>query len=306
MSKPGLPAEEYMTTGQSGGKCVACHSLSRDGKKMAITYNGGNGAATVVDVATSAVMPSIAAWNFATFMPDGSELITVEQGVMSVRDATTQAVITTVPAAGYASHPDVSPDGTQLVYVVPKATSADWHFGGGQLVVQSYDRTTHTFGAPRMLLTDAFNDYYPSFSPDGQWILYNRSTDNSTSGAYNNATANLAVIKVDGSQPPVELTIANLTGPLTNSWGRWAPFAQTFGAQQEPILWITVSSKRDFGVRMINGAPDPARPQIWMAPFFPNRAAAQHDPSAPMFHLPFQNLDSQNHIAQWTTHIVTQ
>jgi len=28
------------------------------------------------------------------------------------------------------------------------------------------------------------------------------------------------------------------------------------------------------------------------------------DPSAPSFRLPFQNLDSRNHIAQWTERVV--
>jgi hypothetical protein len=53
MSKPGLPAEEYMTTNQTSGRCVACHVLSRDGTKLAVTYDGGDGAATLVDVGTA-------------------------------------------------------------------------------------------------------------------------------------------------------------------------------------------------------------------------------------------------------------
>jgi len=42
-----------------------------------------------------------------------------------------------------------------------------------------------------------------------------------------------------------------------------------------------------------------------MTPFFPNRAARGADPSAPVFRLPFQNLDSSNHIAQWTERVVS-
>ena len=78
---------------------------------------------------------------------------------------------------------------------------------------------------------------------------------------------------------------------------RWAPFAQTVGANAEPIYWITVSSKRDFGVRLVGlraaadlddaVLPATARP--------PPRIRAP-----PAFRLPFQNIDSNNHIAQWT------
>jgi hypothetical protein len=41
-----------------------------------------------------------------------------------------------------------------------------------------------------------------------------------------------------------------------------------------------------------------------MTPFFPGRAALGNDPSAKAFRLPFQNLDSSNHIAQWTERVV--
>ena len=46
------------------------------------------------------------------------------------------------------------------------------------------------------------------------------------------------------------------------------------------------------------------RPQIWMTPFFPDRAATGADPTAPAFRLPFQDLNSSNHIAQWTERVV--
>jgi len=86
---------------------------------------------------------------------------------------------------------------------------------------------------------------------------------------------------------------------------RWAPFAQTVGPNNEPMYWLTISSKRDFGVRLTNtGLSQPVkRAQIWMTPFFPMRAATQ-DPSARAFRLPFQNLESSNQTAQWTERVV--
>jgi hypothetical protein len=41
-----------------------------------------------------------------------------------------------------------------------------------------------------------------------------------------------------------------------------------------------------------------------MTPFFPTAASAAMDPSSAAFRLPFQNIDSNNHIAQWTEQIV--
>jgi len=99
---------------------------------------------------------------------------------------------------------------------------------------------------------------------------------------------------------PIELAKADQTMGLTNSWGRWAPFAQTLGAANEPMYWVTVSSKRNFGVRLVNAN----RPQIWMTPFFPNQASSSVDPSNVPFRLPFQDITSDNHIAQWTEKVV--
>lgn len=299
MGKPGEPAEEYMTTDQTSGRCVACHVLSRDGTKMAVTYDGGGAAATFVDVATGAAQTSAASWNFGAFTADGNQFFSVEAGVMVLRNYGDQSVVATVPTAGAnASQPDVSADGTQLAYVAEPAPGTDWAVVGGQIVVQTFDQTSATFGAPRVLVADGANNFYPSFSPDGQWVLFNKATDGGSS--YNDASASLWVVKADGSQPAVELVSANQAG-MTNSWGRWAPFAQTFGAQNEPMYWITVSSKRDFGVRLVGLQ----QPQLWMSPFFPNRAASGADPSVPMFRLPFQNIDGSNHIAQWAERVVS-
>jgi hypothetical protein len=307
MAKPGQPAEEFMTTNQTTGRCVACHSLSRDGTKMAITYDGGNGAAATIDVATSTRSGDMSPWNFATYTPDGSKLLTVFTGIITVRDATTGAAITNMPSASYVTHPDISADGTRLVYIVrpgTPGTGADWSFTGGQVFTRTYDPVTQTFGAETPLVTAGANNFYPSWSPDGQWILFNR-TDGGD--AYNNANASLWVVKSDGSAPPIELATMNRGLGLTNSWGRWAPFQQTVGAGFDPIYWITVSSKRDFGVRLHNSALEVAaqRPQIWMTAFFVGKANMNLDPSAPAFRLPMQNIEGNNHIAQWTERVVT-
>ncbi len=305
MSKPGQPAEEFMTTDQTANRCVACHVLSRDGTKMAITYDGGNGAATMVDVASATRAPSIAggAWNFGTFMPDGNEFIAISNGQFTVRDYATQAVLASLTTTGWATHPDMSSDGTQLVYVSATVPGADWHFGSGQIIVQAYDATNRVLGPARTLVADANNNYYPTWSPDNQWILFNKSTDNSSGGgAYNNPSATLWIIKADGSAPAIQLSTANLAaGGLTNSWGRWAPFQQTVGMTGDPLYWVTVSSKRDFGVRK---RLTDDWPQVWMFAFSPALAGAGTDPGAPAFRLPFQNLDGKNHIAQWAEAVV--
>jgi hypothetical protein len=291
----GQQAEEFYTTTQAG-RCVACHALSRDGTRMAITYDGGDGPASVVDVATRTATPGGTAWNFATYSPDGERLITSSRGVLTERNGTDATAIATLPLGGWATHPDYSPMGDALVYVQAAAPGADWHFTGGLLNV--LPNTGGVWGTPRPLVTDGGNNFYPSFSPDGQWVLFNRSGED----AYDDASAELWVVRADGTAPPRKLDLANVAGGLTNSWARWAPFRNTFQGPNtvaEDMYWITFSSKRAFGVRQ-----PPGKPQIWMAAFFPGRVAIGGDPTGPAFRLPFQDLASNNHIAQWTETVV--
>jgi hypothetical protein len=301
MARPGEPAEPFYTRSDAT-RCVACHVLSRDGSKMAITYDGGNGPAAILDVATRAPITAddeSLRWNFAAYDATGERLITVHDGVMMLRDGTTGEAIKAVPTGGYATHPDLSPRGDAVVYTAPAAAEVDWVFQGGRLVVQTYDADTDTFGAPTTLVEveEGYNVYYPSFSPDGAWVLYNRSTGDS----YDDDSAELFVVPTDGSRPPRRLDSPNVGVGITNSWARWAPFAQALetDGDDEPYYWLTFSSKRAFGVRLEGG-----QPQIWMAPFFPERARAEGDPSAPAFRLPFQDLATHNHIAQWTESII--
>jgi hypothetical protein len=309
MSRPGLPAEEFLTTNETGGRCIACHVLSRDGTRMAITYQDRQtspGPATMVEVATRAIAPSAASWNFGTFTPDNAQFLAIEHGKLAVRSAATQAVLATMPTTPtsvWVTHPDLSPDGTRLVYVRAALWGTDLDFKAGQIYVRSYDRATYAFGPELPLVSDDQNNFYPSWSPDGNWILFNRS---GFGGAYDDHDSAVWAIRSDGSQPPVELASANQAVGITNSWARWAPFPQTLGAGKEPMFWITTSSKRDFGVRLRNTglAQRARRAQLWMTPFFPRRAGQGKDPSVAAFRLPFQNLDSSNHIAQWTEQVV--
>jgi cytochrome c551/c552 len=316
MARPGEPAEEFLTISQAEG-CVACHVLSRDGTKMAVTFEdvgaSAPGPATILDVATKVRAPVKAAWDFATFTPDSMQLLSVGDGVLKVRDAATQDVLATMtnddPDARV-SHPELSPDGTQLAYVyIPRqGWNTDIEFKLGQIHVRSYNSVTHEFGLDQVLVTDGQNNFSPSWSPDGAWIAFNKC--HAADVNYDDSASSTWVVKADGSQLPIELARANQAPGLTNSSVRWAPFAQTFGDAKQPMFWLTMSSKRDFGVRLRNtGQPQRGSPgkraQLWMTPFFPERAALGMDPSVPAFRLPFQNLDSSNQTAQWTERVVT-
>ncbi len=298
----GQPAEPFYTTTEAG-RCVACHAISRDGERMAVGYDGGNRSSTVVDVAaqTALIAPETEFWNFPAYSPDSARLVTSRGGVLTVRDGATGTVTGSVPTGVFATHPDFSPTGTFMAFTAtpaaPNPNTADWSFTGGTIATIPFDAATGAWGTPTTIITGGGNNYYPAVSPDGQWVLFNRSD----SDAYDDANAELWVARVDGSGAR-KLDLANVGPGLTNSWPRWAPFRSNFGpaGSAEDIFWITWSSRRDFGVRLVGVRT----PQIWMSPFFPSRAALGEDPTAPAFRLPFQDILSNNHIAQWTEVVV--
>ncbi|MBK7539901.1 MAG: PD40 domain-containing protein [Myxococcales bacterium] len=306
VEKPTVAPSRLFPAGQEpggAGTCIGCHVLSKDGSKMAMTLDGGNGRGTAFNVAnrtaTIAVNPDLR-WNFATFSPDGNKLLTVYQGIMSIRDTsggTVRATLTNT-AGKYATHPEISPDGSKLVNV-ECVGGYEAQASTCSVVIRPLNLTDHTAGAIQTLVAyaDGAEAYYPSFSPDGVWIAYTRSGG----GTYNIGSAETWLVKADGSGTPIKLSAADKdqTG-RTNSWARWVPFGQTFGPSNEPMFYLTFSSVRPYGVRLPSGGT----PQIWMTPVFPGRAQAGQDPSGPAFRVPFQDVATGNHIAQWTQAIV--
>jgi hypothetical protein len=312
MSTPTIPPASYFPMGNNPTPCIGCHGLSRDGTKMALTLDSGNGRGTIFNVADRAVLvpfdpnapggqcnPAAGpCWNFATFTPDATKLVTVFQGQMVLRNTAGGAVISSLTNSPglLGDHPELSPDGKTLANVETTQDFADYQIQDGSIVTRTFDDATNTFGAIKMLVPQApgASNYYPSWSPDGQWIAFTRTAGNS----YNDTSAEVWIIKADGTQAPIQLNLADLGVNLTNSWARWAPFAQSSGANAEPLFYLTFSTTRPFGVRPTGGT------QIWMTPVFPDRAAAGQDPSGPSFRMPFQRIDTSNHIAQWTQQVV--
>jgi hypothetical protein len=318
-----VPASTRFLANNGPGTCVGCHVLSRDGEHMAVSFEGGYGYLATLNVrdpgAYTAGGPSGPERGaFAAFFDDDRSVLAVFDGQASplggdgdatdprngqilAYDATTGAVDAArqVPiGAGHrAAHVTVAPDGRTAVYV-DYADSAErpFHEARGSIMAIGYDPERRAWGAPRVVVPydGVSNNYYPSVSPDGRWVLFNRAPGD----AYDNPEASIWVVPLDGSRAPIELANAGAVAHATNSWPRWAPFmrADELGATR---LWFTFSSKRDYGVRLVGAA----RAQIWMAAFDPNVALSGADGSAAAFWLPFQNLETRNHTAVWTERV---
>ncbi|MDP8999597.1 MAG: hypothetical protein M3O46_05740, partial [Myxococcota bacterium] len=216
----------------------------------------------------------------------------------------------------------------------------DAHVYGGSLYTVPYTGNGTFTAPPSLFLpSNGENNYYPSYSPDVpmSYVIFNR-VDNMKAGpmcnggfcpddSFSNPSARLLLMPNAALATPIDLQKANGSSvvakvPLSNSYPRWAPFVQIYHGNK--LLWFTFSSTRDYGVRVLNhktgmyqcypadaaetpGAPHQQpfvaqcqEPQLWMAPISLSEAQGAVDPSRVAFWIPYQDMSTHNHTAQWT------
>lgn len=302
----GQSAEHFLGILETGAtQCVGCHTLSRDGSTIAVGLDVPGPAA--VEAYTVGERERL--WgaggmfsggaNFFTFSPDNAQIIMSNGVSMSLHDAATGAELAPIISNG--TMPDWSPDGSQVVYArasapapcpIPELCAATGIAGGNIEVVDAGNWGATGTIAP----AGGGNNYYPSFSPDGEWIIYNRTN---LGDSYDAADARVWAVHRTGGEL---VALANASpAPGGDSWPKWAPFVDEF--RSGSLMWLTFSSRRDYGLRN-TGGNNPA--QLWMVGFDPARAAQGQDPSFSSFWLPFQDPASGNHIAQWVERIDRQ
>ncbi|UQA55577.1 PD40 domain-containing protein [Polyangium aurulentum] len=300
----GQTAEMYMNAATAGAmQCVGCHVLSRDGSRIAVGLDiPAPSVFKVYDVAKKSQYFQQGSLfggggaNFFSFSPENAQIATSNGLWIDLKNADTGATITEklVPVGAM---PDFSPDGKRLVYARPaQPPPCVGGFCGATGVSQaSLEYLTFVGGAwsaPTPLVPFAGqNNYYPSFSPDGGWVIFNRSN---LQDSYDAQDAELWVVQAAPNSTPIKLAKASTGG---DSWPKWAPDVQMY--KSGSLMWLTFSSRRAYGLRL--GAGQQA--QIWMTAFDPAKAKLGEDPSYPGFWLPFQDIGSGNHIAQWVTKV---
>ena len=299
--------KSFMTPNEVG-KCVACHTLSRNGKRLAADVGGEN--LWVVDVNDTTPPPvvfnsynnkSIAnAWS--TFNPDATRVVSAKGGVMKLIDGDTGAPIGggtgAIPLGGkFGTQPDWAPDGHRLVFAYG-ASNKDRGVQGSSIA-----RLDHAADAFSNLViirqssgsSDTYG--YPMFDPTSQWIVYMHATGASDK----NAAAKLFIAKAEAGAAEVELTLANTivadgvvpTG-IANNMPTWAP-----SSDPGEVRWIAFASKRDYGLVLANGSKyGDELQQLWVAAIDPAKLG-NGDPSYPAFRLPFQLLNENNHRPFW-------
>ncbi len=303
----GKPSTTY-TNPNDQVKCVACHVVSRDGKYMVAPVDAMSGGGLWITEVTRAAPPTPLIKNvpqtkghgFATISPDDANVVAAWGGKMWMLDRATGANKGDLPlGAVTGTHPDWSPDGSQVVF----ATGKDDSPAGASLMTIPW--AGGKWGTPAMLLQGSGmmrmpkpmmgvppppggSNLFPMHAPDGKWIAFSRGK-----GGHGDMTAQLWVIGAKGGTP-VELVNANRVvsnamgdGQTENNQPTWAPPGD--------YHWVAFNSQREYGVVLPKGTQ-----QIWVAAIDPAKLGTAQDPSFPAFRLQFQGLDEDNHRAFWT------
>ncbi|HLL21996.1 MAG TPA: hypothetical protein VK427_07690 [Kofleriaceae bacterium] len=294
------PASEAATAlyPQDPTRCGACHAVSRDGRQMALGYDGE--VLRTIDLETAAPILSTPArpMGWASFSPDGERIVVADNGVLTLRDARTGATIGPnlgrLPIPIKATHPDWSPDGRYVAMTLTN-DATNMSVGGGAIGRIAWQNGS--WGALEYLVggTATSNNYFPKYSPDSRFIAYVHA-DTASEGA---PRAELRLIEADGGGP-IRLDAASrsigfdeVLDEAANTMPSWAPDLD------RDLAWLAFASARPYGEIL----PMSGRSQIWVTAIDLSRAEQGVDPSSPAFWLPSQDVRVVNNNPVWAPRV---
>lgn len=214
------------------GKCVGCHSVSRDGKYMAVveltTRQGLDPTVHVVDIATQTEVempggplagtftsweptePGVDANRFVMASPFGLQIASVSSGLLTT--------LTETASDGWiASMPSWGPDG-RIVY-------ARSHYGDSRIVLYQEAElwsieADGTDNRPLYADPDRMS-YFPEWSPAGRWIAFTDGPANADASTFSSRQARIRIFDTQ-TETLVNPDDLNDTSSDGRTWATWS------------------------------------------------------------------------------------
>ncbi len=305
-----------------GDRCVACHTVSRDGTRLSAAFSAtcdGSGECNrpwgIVDNATQTIelvstyRPANS--NFQALSPDGSRIVfDLTDFTMRLADPSTGAVQpSALDSMTGVAHPQFNHDGSMLAYVSSAAgPGGPIEMNQSNLNVIDFNGVDFANGRTiQLAATEAPPSgegsviAFPSFLPDGQWVIYQRGTySRAKFGPAGTDTGfnNLFLSPVAGGAP---IKLGRMSGAnLDTKDNRRSYSPRPLPVAAGGYFWVAFTSPRTYGNRMVSttDATIDNRKQLWVAAIDLSPSAGA-DPSHPAFLLPGQDLTTINMDPYW-------
>lgn len=330
---PRLALTTYMGQSDGSDACVGCHTLSRDGSRIVASQGGQNKGRLVYikDLSADPTAPDFITMNgdndnriqFASFSPEADRFVAIygdtrapARNTLWFHDGTTGARIMdeSFVLPWEPDHPEWSPDGETIAVTrvgIHNTSQRPRHCGIEILKSEPGSATGWSEPMTVIPIAAGLSRYNPSFVPDSSLFVFSESVcpggdeeHDACDGDADPSAKTWAALPEAGATP---VLLARGAAPgvrdegavdLTDTFPRSAPFESEYASDR--VYWVTVSSKRRAGLHNTS-----KHQLLWMFAIDPKKIKAGEDGSYPAFYLPFQDLDTSNHIGQWTSQVVT-
>jgi hypothetical protein len=314
----GLPASPPWEDNGLGNRCVACHSVSKDGHTLAGVFSKGGSAGPLgfIDLSTTlinAIGDYTVTGMLTAIVPDGSlAVMNTNDKRLQLIDATSGAGLgTSLDALSNMCDPSFSPDGKVFAVAAncTGGTNFALEFSQSDLVVYDFAQSTQTFSNVRTVLKSGSAGSalaFPSVTPDSKWVVF-QGGDYSRAkyGTNQHGNDDLYIVATQAGATPIALDGANGAAALPTD-----SLHLNYAPTVSPILaggyyWVVFTSPRDYGNRMVS--PEQAPPndatyanhkQLWVTAI--EATVGTTDPSHPAFWLPGQDANTANMFGYWT------
>ena len=325
--------------------CTSCHSLSRSGTRFGYSRCIANDCGQLFqgfmkfDKTSGTWVDTVDANNktihgsYSTFSPVGNPyaddgksaaLVSLADDRLELYDPDTGAVLpsnvstkSTMGSQRTATMPDWSPDGKSVVFASTPHQGQWIDVSDSHIASMSYtfSNGSHVFGDPTMIVAGPVtlpqgtfdNFFFPSFSPDGDLIVFNGARAAWRNFQDARSPGQRLMLTNPKGDWVTDLTAMNGPGDLDITWPHWAP------STSQDYLWVVFTSERDYG-HLLTAANSAAScvangvkqcKQIWIGAIDRKKLAAPgqkpaFDPSAPPMWLPGQDIGADNISPYWT------